>query len=358
MAWTHPPDRSLVTAAGGRLRTLTFPISDEGTLGPVNAWRSSHSYPLNLFQTELRRRARLICGDAIVAQRIKRLESIHQKLVDRPTMRMTQMQDIGGCRAVVGNVSRVNKLCEVYFRGNTARFAHHFHHEKNYIDCPKLDGYRSRHLVYQYGSRSGSPWDGLHIEIQIRTKLQHAWATAVESVGTFTRTALKSNRGDERWRRFFVLMSTAIAAIEKCPSVDRSAVDKALLCEEVRDLEAELGVLDGLVGYQTAIRVAQKEGDRLAGYYVLILKFDERVVEFAEFRKTESADALSFAADYEKSIAADQNVQVVLVAAGSVRALTRAYPNYFLDTAIFVDVVRRVLRGEFPNPQPIGTRAC
>lgn len=81
MAWAKlQHDRSEVDAAGRMLAKLTFPVTDvEGlnALSTINNWRASHAYPLNTFQLTLRRKARKIERDAIVAQRAKRLESIH-----------------------------------------------------------------------------------------------------------------------------------------------------------------------------------------------------------------------------------------------------------------------------------------
>lgn len=53
---------------------------------------------------------------------------------------------------------------------------------------PKMDGYRGIHDVYEYDVRSdyGVMWNGLLIEIQYRTLLQHSWATAVEVAGLLT----------------------------------------------------------------------------------------------------------------------------------------------------------------------------
>src|SRR4051812_44144651 len=68
----------------------------------VNNWRSSHNFPLNTFHIGLRRRAKIIDPKAITAQRIKRMASIEAKLTRFPTMTLSQMQDIGGCRAIVG----------------------------------------------------------------------------------------------------------------------------------------------------------------------------------------------------------------------------------------------------------------
>ena len=48
---------------------------------------------------------------------------------------------------------------------------------------------------------------GLRIEIQIRSRLQHAWATAVETVDAFSGTSLKTTggSGSEKtdWGRFY-----------------------------------------------------------------------------------------------------------------------------------------------------------
>ncbi len=45
----------------------------------------------------------------------------------------------------------------------------------------------------------------LLIELQLRTRLQHEWATAVETMGTFLQSSLKSSQGPEEWLDFFSL---------------------------------------------------------------------------------------------------------------------------------------------------------
>jgi hypothetical protein len=69
---------------------------------------------------------------------------------------------------------------------------------------PQKSGYRGIHLVYRYNGRK-TEYNGLKIEIQIRTVIQHAWATAVETVGMFTQQALKSSQGEQDWLRYFAL---------------------------------------------------------------------------------------------------------------------------------------------------------
>jgi ppGpp synthetase/RelA/SpoT-type nucleotidyltranferase len=71
-------------------------------LETINHYRAVHYYPLNTFKVTLRRKAESIDPDRLVAQRIKLLSSIHAKLARFSTIRLSQMQDIGGYRAIVG----------------------------------------------------------------------------------------------------------------------------------------------------------------------------------------------------------------------------------------------------------------
>ena len=68
----------------------------------VNNWRASHNFPLNTFQTTLRDKAHKVDSDAL--QRLKRMSSIERKLRLQPNMQLSQMQDIGGCRAIVAAI--------------------------------------------------------------------------------------------------------------------------------------------------------------------------------------------------------------------------------------------------------------
>ncbi|MGN6268259.1 MAG: RelA/SpoT domain-containing protein [Sphingomonas sp.] len=160
----------------------------------------------------LRRRSQRIDHKAIVAQRIKRLSSIELKLKLKTSMKLTQMQDIGGCRSILKDVKSARALVESY---RSSDIKHKLLTEDDYISNPKPSGYRGIHLVYSYLSDRKDTYNGLKIELQIRSQLQHAWATAVEVVGTMIDQALKSSLGDEGWLRFFQLMSSEIARTEE-----------------------------------------------------------------------------------------------------------------------------------------------
>lgn len=183
----------------------------------TSRWKACHAYPINTFQATLRTKIKRYSDNPIAAQRLKRMPTIIDKLARYPAMQLTTMQDIAGVRAVVSTVAQAEKLAQEYHDSN---FSHQLTDQKNYVAHPRdEDGYRSIHLIYRYKNKRNPNYDSLRIELQIRSKLQHIWATAVETMGTFLGQALKSRQGDRAWLDFFAIVSSAFAHMEKRPSL-------------------------------------------------------------------------------------------------------------------------------------------
>jgi ppGpp synthetase/RelA/SpoT-type nucleotidyltranferase len=204
MGWNEPSyARGQVDKAGRILVSdKASPAEIDSALEILNNWRSSHSFPLNAIQMGIRKACNKYDTNFLVAQRLKRVSSIIQKLRRFPRMDLSRMQDIGGCRAVVASVDAVEELRNRY---RNSSIKHELVNEKDYIQSPKSSGYRGIHLIYKYKSDKKQTYNGLQIEIQIRSRLQHAWATAVETVGTFLQNSLKSSEGPEQWLTFFLI---------------------------------------------------------------------------------------------------------------------------------------------------------
>ena len=306
----------------------------------INNWRSAHSYPLLHFRMNMEANVRRVQKDAVVAQRIKRLDSISAKLT-RQSTQLSQMQDIGGCRAILSSIDGVNQLVELYRKSKSA---HEFRSEKDYIQSPKPDGYRSRHLIYSYKSARGkyAVYDKLRIEVQIRTALQHAWATAVEAVGIFTREALKANNGNSDWLRLFALMSAHIADIEKTTCVPGVSSDPEIRKKEIIALANSLQALQLLHMYNANIKFIGSNHDG-SKYYLMQYDYKSKEVLIRSFSRN-----LSKKANFEYTEAeslSNNNKNIVLVSVDSIANLRKAYPNYFLDTKMFADVLRSCIEG-------------
>ena len=119
----------------------------------------------------------------IVAQRLKRVPTILDKIKNRQQqMQLGRMQDVGGLRAIVTDIRQLNDLKKKYARLRTKHSLERVH---DYISETKESGYRGVHIIYKYHSPEKPQYDGLYVEIQLRTRLQHLWATAVETVDFF-----------------------------------------------------------------------------------------------------------------------------------------------------------------------------
>ena len=211
----------------------------------VNNFRVCHAYPINTFQATLRKKINLLDTDYLVAQRLKRLVSTVVKLNRFKKMRLSQMQDIGGLRAVLPNLKLVRELEKDY---RTAKFQHDLYLSKDYIENPKSSGYGSIHLVYKYKNSLNPKYNGLFIELQLRTHLQHIWASAVETMGAYLKHSLKSSEGPQKWLDFFSISGSVFAHMEGTPPVpEYKDLTKRKTYERVLEEERELGLINKLV---------------------------------------------------------------------------------------------------------------
>ena len=342
MAWTEPQySKGQVDKAGQTLVSAAASYADlYDAMAVVNNWRSSHSFPLNTLQVGLRQRARQVDPDALVAQRIKRMSSIEAKLSRFKTIRLSQMQDIGGCRAVVRSVPNVRQLAALH---DSSAMKHRLLRVDDYLDMPQSSGYRGIHLIYRYYSDRNETYNGLQIEIQLRSLLQHAWATAVETVGTFLKQALKSSQGHAEWLRFFALMGSALALRERTPPVPETPTERSQLFDELHQAARRLDVERRLEAYGNALQTLEEQSVADAHFFLLALDPAADTITIRGFRKNELDLATETYLQVERALNAASGAEAVLVSVDSIAALKRAYPNYFLDTQAFLLAVRRAL---------------
>ncbi len=306
----------------------------------VDQWRRAHSEPLRTFQVNLRRRIR---RGGIVATRLKRLPTIIGKLERLSRLRLSELQDIGGCRVIVGSADQATNLATDLVASGVR---HSVLKLDDYITKPRYTGYRGIHLVYSYLSERKSHLNGLNIEIQFRSRLQHQWATAVETVGAFTSNDLKSGRGNPDWLRFFALMSTAIARREDKPTVPKTPTDSGELSQELIRLNSTVGDIPArLRAFRTIANLPRSRRFGRGSTHVLELDLEEGSIFGYYFAGKAKDEALSYYVEREVLNRNNPNVDVVHVSADSLAALRRAYPNYFANLTEFRSLVQEELAG-------------
>ncbi|MDR6142054.1 ppGpp synthetase/RelA/SpoT-type nucleotidyltransferase [Microbacterium foliorum] len=329
--WVIPEhSRSQVKQAGELIGGgVVFGVPYREARAKIANFRSAHGYPLLSVYMHVRNKANRLSAEAVVARRLKRLPTILDKLDRYPTMNVARMQDLGGCRVILGQVAEVYELVgALYDSKSRSRIVR----EKDYIAEPQTTGYRGVHLVYEYGA-SKVQYLGLKIEVQVRTALQHAWATSVETMDLFSGSRLKYDDGDPRMKRYFAVVASLMADHEgtaPVPGAEESADD---LRRELLALEAELSVTGLLSGYASIVDQLPSSDRRST--MLLTLWRDTRQLGISVFETQAEAE------DHLGTIEAldDENIDAVLVSVNKVEQIQSAYPNYFANTSTFLGFV-------------------
>lgn len=338
--WTQfEGSKNDVKRAGKTLRDPNAtPAELEAAWLVAEQFRSAHAYPLNTWQMRLRRYARSIEG-SFVAQRQKRMPSIEAKLKREEHTQLDGMQDLGGIRMVLPSMTELREIERRLLedpRGHDLK-----RHDDYLADERKLkrDGYRSVHIVYAYGTREPTPWETYRIEIQLRTRPQHIWATGLETVNHFTPGNLKAGGGPPWWHEFFALMSAEIAAAEHLPLPP--GVPTNTLERQVRllALEDQHEITTRLRGFMAAA----KENDAGAQDKFVILDLDLDTYELRTRSFRREADASAVYAELEAETRGNAHRDVVLVRAADTEQLRKAYPNYFVDISGFINMTELAL---------------
>lgn len=319
--------KSRVNRAGENVRAGKATADD---LAVIEEWRAAHRAVLNTIQAILRERAR--DAGAKVAQRHKRKRTIFDKLQRLPSMNLSRMDDVAGCRLIFKRTKDLYALRENFHR---ARFNHKRRNadepdKYDYIKHPKLTGYRGVHDVYEYDVNSdvGKALTGLYIEIQYRTLVQHAWATAVEVIGFITESQPKFQQGDKRFEQAMALASEVLSRAHEgqrgpCPELaDRDLVAGFLTAEREINLLATLRSLNAADKTVSAKRNA-------------ILIFSEgRPLEVKSYR--DATEALANLFELEKQM---PDRDIVLVRADTTDEIRLAFRNYFSDARDFIKLI-------------------
>jgi hypothetical protein len=365
MAWSVPKySRSRVDAAGKTLVKLVSLAAEDFSAVPqqewitgldvVNDWRSSHAFPLEAVRQDLEIRAKKISPSAIIAQRLKRLPSILGKLLENQNryMTLTQMQDIGGCRAIMPSSEEVRRLIADYQESLPIQV---LIKADDYIAHPKEDGYRSVHLTVRYLTKE-SPYlkfNGHRVEIQIRTILQHLWATAAEMLFIFGGVAVRSSgrfrsqhpKSEEEiglWRSFFKLMSAAMAGLEDghhpSPEIGSELSRLAAAVNAKSAFWAWSHIESWAVGSRMRLPGSVSDLGN-AAYFLMELHPQEGGVTVNGFPAQESEAAFRAYAEAEKRWQGSIRTNVVLVSVESINLLREAYPNYYGDAEGFLNVL-------------------
>jgi putative GTP pyrophosphokinase len=339
--------RSQIKNIGKRLRGA--PVDEKlsnNDLVMLEEWRFHHGSSLKYFAGLLRELAlagQIDDSKITITQRLKRIHSIILKLQRFPEMQLSMMDDIAGARIVLPDLDKVLKLTDDL---KDRKSKHKIIKLNNYISHPKDDGYRSIHLIYRV-----EKIPDILIEIQLRTHLQHVWATGVEVFGTLMETSFKNGQGSNDWKEFFKLLSSRFAIEENSPvlkehEVYSHAQVESLLVKKIK----KLNIIEQLNAY-TSIFTSNWRDERARGrsgkYALLILNTNENSTKVLIYAESKFHQALKDYSAIEREHHSNVFINAVLVNLDDMENLEKAYPNYFMDTRILSKYLSQIVLRSF-----------
>lgn len=307
-----------------------FDINDECVkedIKIINEWREAHTLALENLVDLVQKRAKQVGGKTTLVSRLKKMESIKLKLTLAKNSQLSRMQDIGGCRLIVEDIKKLP-----FMFSRIAKFHKGFDLVKidDYISTPKPNGYRGVHFVFK--DRTKDDEYKILLELQLRTHLQHSWATAVEIAGLFNNSAFKSNQsnGHDEWMDFFKLVSYLFEYDEK-GGVKNKKIEEAIYF--LKKFERDFNFIRKLKGYNISTKFINEYG-KGNEHFLLVLNLEKGILNIHGFNKNQLEQAQQLYFDYEAKN--DGNMNVVLVSASKFSNIKDGYLNYFADSNYFI----------------------
>lgn len=188
--------KSSIDRLGENLREI-YNNPPDNLLSELQEYRTSHKTTISATFNELCDLSKRMHSDTIHTYRIKRIESIISKLKRYPEMRFSRMWDIAGCRSILRNTKEVYDFKKIIENSKNLKIIK----VKDYIQSPQSDGYKSLHLFIKHVNCENI------VELQIRSKQNHNWATLVEITDVLLNKKIKELNNDEKLVRFHYLLS-------------------------------------------------------------------------------------------------------------------------------------------------------
>ena len=287
--------------------------------------------------------ARLINDEAICAFRIKRLDSIVRKISRlEGSIELKSMGDIAGCRCILNSDDEVYKLMRAL--KSHPRLIVDDHGVNNYIKRPKESGYKSMHMYVTmegYGRRK--------VEIQLRSRKHHDWATFVEVIDLIYGTNVKEGVWTEKSQHMY----TDFCNLHKI----LSKKDEHLTLDEIKTIlytVAYYDIINGVSGLmvKNIANVRKQWADILSScpytpknFYISTNK--DKIPSIQAFESYAQSEDFYFL-QFEQDNTANQ--VLVCMNSPSFDFISTAYSNYILVCHGFTHRLHNIMAKAIENP--------
>ena len=226
--------KNQIRKLGSRLRNADVPA--EADVTDYIHWSQGFGAALSEIEARVRESAeRELASDSFqISARIKQISSVRAKLIRQRTS-LSDLEDIAGCRVILPSLVEVDQFI---------------------LQCAKLavtrtrdsradsnNGYRAVHLTLRSEDQHA-------VELQIRTRIQHAWAQLTERAAASRGIEVKYGGGPNEIRHMLASFSKMVRF------VDLANVSLGM-SEIVEDVMADSGDVKGLESTRNSGRTAE-----------------------------------------------------------------------------------------------------
>ena len=203
------------------------------------------------------------------------MESIINKLQRPNSSKLSRIDDIAGIRIIVNNINeiyKVSKLLDDLLINDNFQLKYN----KNYVELPKKDGYRSLHKIFTFNYENKS----LNFEIQIRTRLQHLWSTTVEIYDLIEYKNLKSGSFNKlkTWEGLF---------FERCSKVTENfeknnLINSKKMIDKIFKFKKYIKIFEKLKTVKSIKNIHLLEGYKDGDSFLLIIDIEKETINFLD----------------------------------------------------------------------------
>ena len=313
-----------INKLGDRIAASKGQLTGED-LEALQEYRKTFKEPISRVFNFVLASARKIDRQSIVTYRIKRIDTIVEKLRrfrnnEYGGMNLSRMGDIAGCRCIMNtpDEKKLYQLRDVILAeyGANCRI-------NDYLETPRSSGYKSLH-IYVKDSLTRKT-----VEIQIRNRHHHNWATLVEIVDILYGTKQKEQGAEGKLGRFLFLYSNVRDLSKEGFSEMMDLERKMRVFKKMSDLLAK--------NYLNIRRQWVSQNNKGCYFVITANKSGSEILSFPSFKEAE--------VEYYKKYCANRDSNIVLTCLKNAEfeQITMAYSNYILAMHEFFNDYREVV---------------
>ena len=293
----------------------------------VDEYRKDFLVPLTEVTLKLQEWLSTLGIEYYIAQRLKRKPQIIKKL-NRLSVRLTQLQDIGGCRIIVERNDIIDTLVEyIHERLVRSRYFIIIKITDYRNQGREITGYRALHMIIER--------NGHILEVQIRSRLQHYWAESVERASVIYGYQLKGMEGNVLVLSYFKSLSDVFLKIElgQTPHFEEAnEIDlMRIKAENIIRASDNQGVYQSKINEDFIKAMITREARERSRFHNWLIIFNWNNGSFVHWQliKSNPSTLIRRYSEYEKQFSADDGFEVVVIGSSDVSSIPHTHRHYF-----------------------------